>query len=92
MNRCCSAFRIHFERAGDRGSAVFVSTKDNPPAFVVQHRSLDPGTSLSHTSVPLSLVADLIIRFCPWCGKNLSKHYKHLYKELHRSELRIGCF
>ena len=65
MKWCCLAFKEHFKFAGTRGFAVFVSTKDDPPVFVLQHRSLDSGASLTHTNVPLSLFADLLIGFCP---------------------------
>jgi hypothetical protein len=90
MNWCCLAFKEHFSLAGMRGLGVFVSMKGGPPpAFILQHRSLDPGASLKQTEVPLALVSDSHICFCPWCGANLRKHYKKTVQNLDRSDLKI---
>jgi hypothetical protein len=89
-NWCCLAFKTSFDRAGMRGFSVFVSIKDGlPPAFILQHRSLDPGASLDQTDVPLALVSDSHIYFCPWCGANLPKRYNKTFQDLVRSDLKI---
>ena len=90
MDWCCLAFKEHFEFAGSRGLAVFVFTKNGPPPeFILQHRSLDLGASLSYTDVPLSLLAEAHIYFCPWCGTKLEKFYQHTYRQLDRSDLKL---
>jgi hypothetical protein len=47
MKWCCMGFEGNFQMAGSRGFGVFVSTYHNSePAFVLQHRSVDPGIQL----------------------------------------------
>ena len=90
MRWCCNAFKGSFEMAGSRGFGVFVSIeRDAQPAFIIQHRSFEPGASVPHTDWPLSLFADLQIHFCPWCGVDLKKFYRDSYQNLDRSVLRV---
>ncbi len=90
MKWCCTAFRERFELAGERGFGVFVSTRDDPrPAFILQHRTLDRGTAIPNTAVPMSVFADCQIHFCPWCGVKLEKYYRGEFKLLDRSELKV---
>ena len=90
MNWCCVAFKERFHHSGKRGVAVFVSMKGGPPpAFILQHRSLDPEASLQQTDVALALISESHLYFCPWCGANLPRHYKKTFQDLDRSELKI---
>jgi hypothetical protein len=89
MQWCCKVFEGWFQQAGQRGLAVFASTEGSHPAFILQFRALSPGKSLSHTESPVSLVSDVQIQFCPWCGANLEKTYVKNIRDLDRSELRV---
>jgi hypothetical protein len=90
MKWCCNVFRGWFEEAGKRGLAVFVSTRDNSePAFILQFRVVDPGMHVPRTESPLSIVSDVHIHFCPWCGAGLKKTYRKAFRELDRSELQV---
>jgi len=90
MEWCCAVFKGYFEMAGSRGFGVFSSTQNrSEPAFILQHRAIDPDSPIPSTDFPLSLVSDVHIQFCPWCGANLRKQYAKSYEELDRSELQI---
>lgn len=90
MKWCCMGFEGNFQMAGERGFAIFVSTRNGPePAFILQHRSLGPGATISTAEYPLSLISDVHIQFCPWCGVKLKDWYRSRLKELDRSELQV---
>ncbi len=87
---CCMGFEGHFLQAGHRGSAVFVVSSEERFVFVLQHRAINPTTPLPVSDHPLSLVTDIEIRFCPWCGVVLSEYYGSCMNELDRSGLKVG--
>lgn len=91
MRWCCPAFESWYEGAGERGYAVLVGRDGNmKPEFVIQHRSIDLGAEdLVKAETPLSLVADIQIDFCPWCGRNLEKWYGENVDVLYRVGLKI---
>jgi hypothetical protein len=77
--------------AGYRGFSVFaVHEKDANPAFILQHRATEPGTVAPRIEGPLSIVSDVQIHFCPWCGVRLQKHYHEQTQALDRPDLRIS--
>jgi hypothetical protein len=74
MNFCCGAFRSNFEMAGTRGFGVFsVQSNKKEVAFIVQNRATEPGVDAPVISSPLSLISEMYISFCPWCGKKLDR-------------------
>jgi len=76
MTFCCDAFKSNFEMVGTRGFSVFsVQFEKEEVDFIVQHRAMEAGEVPPVTSSPLSLVSEMHIRFCPWCGKELVKFY-----------------
>jgi hypothetical protein len=76
MTFCCDAFKANFEMAGTRGFGVFsVKLDKNGVAFIVQNRAMESGADAPVTSSPLSLISEMHIRFCPWCGKELDRFY-----------------
>jgi hypothetical protein len=90
MRWCCKVFQGWFEASGNRGLGVFVSTQgDSEPAFILQHRASDPGVPPPRTDSALSLISDVHIHFCPWCGANLRKFYRDSLRDLDRSALRV---
>lgn len=91
MKWCCPAFKSWYEGAGERGFAILVGRDENrKPQFVIQHRSVDPGAQdLVKAETPISLVADIQIDFCPWCGWKLEKWYGENVDVLYRAGLKI---
>ena len=87
---CCSVFKGWFEAAGERGIGVLVDRlADGNPAFIVQSRSVDADDEgpKDHPR-PLTLVAELHIQFCPWCGRRLRDAYQDAVDLMARPELR----
>jgi hypothetical protein len=39
----------------------------------------------------MSLVSDVHIHFCPWCGTDLLEMYRSTFRELERPELRVSA-
>jgi hypothetical protein len=56
----------------------------------MQHRALDQNAISPVTETPLSVIAEIYIQYCPWCGSDLEKKYKKAYQELDRSDLKIS--
>lgn len=74
---CCHAFQGAFQAAGERDFAMLVSRAVGGYGFIFQHRAVelgDPGPN-DHPR-PISLVAEVQIAFCPWCGKRLETFYR----------------
>lgn len=91
MKWCCVGFEGNFQMAGSRGFSIFVSTKNRQnPVFIMQHRTLDPGVAIPNTEQALTIVSDIQISFCPWCGTDLHKFYRKRYQELDRHELEVS--
>jgi len=88
---CCAAFEGHFQMAGLRGFGVFTAPGlDAKPAFILQHRVVDLGSPYPRGEHPLSVVSDVQIQFCPWCGARLQKQYHDQIHALDRSDLRVS--
>jgi hypothetical protein len=78
MAFCCEQFRLNFEMAGTRGFGVFSVGRfyKDKPAFIIQHRALDLNADPPmFAPSPLSLVSEMHIQFCPWCGTQLEEFY-----------------
>jgi hypothetical protein len=58
--------------------------------FILQYRAADPDVVVTSNSVALiSLVVQVGISFCPWCGVRLLDHYHNRLDELERPELAV---
>jgi uncharacterized protein (UPF0212 family) len=91
MKWCCNTFKSHYEQAGKRGSAILVGKNyfDNPQV-TIQFRAVSIGNEEKVSSdILTSIIIDVGIDFCPWCGQNLSKFYSKTAKELFREGLKI---
>jgi hypothetical protein len=90
MRWCCAGFQGHFQIAGLRGFSIFVSRNNTlEPVFVLQHRSMDPDSVAPFTENPISLISEMYINYCPWCGVDLKMYYSDTYKNMDRSDLKI---
>lgn len=89
MRFCCVGFEEHVRYAGERGFAVFSTLyEDGDVAYIVQHRVMNPDANAPVTSSPLSLIGEMHIRFCPWCGQNLKRIYG-TDSSIMRSDLKL---
>jgi hypothetical protein len=70
---------------------LFAAESEQGPAmFLIQHRALDADTRPPEFSPsPLSLVSDLIIQFCPWCGTRLDQFYRDTQAQIDRTDLKL---
>jgi len=88
---CCDAFRNRYDRGGDRSIAVLIDRDfQGEPSFVLQARAFERGEEPRlDVPVPMSLVSEDLIAFCPWCGASLRRWYGKQFEELIRPGLRI---
>jgi hypothetical protein len=90
MRFCCRAFEYWHGMAGTRGFGAFAAEMQGAAAtFIIQHRALDSdGNPPAFTASPLSLVSDLVIQFCPWCGVKLDEFYLSV-EQISRTDLKL---
>jgi hypothetical protein len=69
--------------------SVFVDDADRPARFILQHRFLQRGGSLSEADGSVSITTDTVIRFCPHCGVNLGRWYRGSLRKLARPDLAV---
>ncbi len=89
---CCQSFEQSYHMAGNRGFAMLVQEgMDGVLLFAIQHRCLEPDSPVPTLppGMPISLVSELGLRFCPWCGKDLPKFYAGSGSALLRPALDI---
>jgi len=91
MNWCCLGFSAHVQAAGQRGFAIVVDDSDPSGAvFVIQHRAIDIELDFPFVwDKPISIVTDVQMQYCPWCGVLLSAFYAEGAAEISRPELRV---
>jgi len=90
MKFCCAGIEGLYENAGLREFAVFAARYPDGFVFVLQHRALDPDVLPPFTESPMSIVSELLLKYCPWCGINLNQFYQDRLTELDKSELKLG--
>lgn len=92
MKWCCAAFEGSYSEAGLRGLAIIIERDTNgEPRFILQYRAVDKDTELPlGLKVPVTLVCDSRIQYCPWCGRKLSNWYKKYIDELIRPGFTIS--
>ena len=89
---CCHLFQQLYERAGQRGfSAIVKVTSTGPIFFVLQFRAVDKGLEpdVSKSSLPLLMVSEMALHYCPSCGTNLDDYYRDTMEGLYRAGLAI---
>lgn len=91
MKWCCPGFKANYEQAGERGAGILVGRDYAGRAeFTLQYRAVKQGDEEYVSSKkPLSLVIDVGMRFCPWCGRDLEKWYDKEADKLYRPNLKI---
>jgi len=76
--------------AGMRGFSIFVVTDGGTSIFVLQHRAIEQDVAIPNSDQSLSIISEMQIQFCPWCGVRLHKYYQPRLQELDRSDLHIS--
>lgn len=76
--------------AGERGFSAFTFAEGGERYFLVQHRSLDPGAPVPVIEQTVTLVSDLRLNYCPWCGVNLRDFYQGRLADFDRTDLRAS--
>jgi hypothetical protein len=64
---------------GQRGFGALVRRGDGAASFLLQCRVVDKGEESrlkGPDDLPMLLVSEMALRFCPWCGVDLQKYYK----------------
>jgi hypothetical protein len=85
---CCSNFQWALEHRGTRGLSLAI-TEDKALGtglvFVLEARSIDKeheGSFRNPTEIPIYIASHVVIKFCPWCGTKLKRHYSRFKGEL----------
>lgn len=88
---CCSLFRDYYGEAGrGTGFGLLISTSsEGLPVFKMQHRAVDknPQEIKLPIGTRLALLSEVGILYCPWCGRDLRRHYRDSAAKLSRPEL-----
>jgi hypothetical protein len=90
-------FEGNYKNAGERGVSVLAQKEHMgiaEPRFFIQVRSVSandqPRLRLEPADIPVSLVTEIGMRFCPWCGVNLGNFYGKDIASLHRPSAPIS--
>ena len=88
---CCPGFEHFSEEAGIRGFGLYSDdAPDTEASFVLQFRALDPdGRTPLNAPTRLTIVSEIRIIYCPWCGTKLKEFYGSCMNDLARPDLRI---
>lgn len=89
MKWCCAQFQGWHSEAGRRGLGVFAKRSPEGQAFfVLQFRATEPNVRVTTDPMsPVSLISEVGIQFCPWCGVRLLDWYKDSLSVLERPDL-----
>lgn len=87
---CCPPCKRAFENLEERGFSVFLA--EAPPLnFVLRHRAVDAADiGTTNSPVPLSLISETGISFCPWCGTDLARFYARMLVDRGRRLGRVS--
>lgn len=93
---CCVGFEGHYGEAGRRSTGILVGRdSQGRPQFTLQFRAVDKGNERSVSAatagleIPISLVVDVGMQYCPWCGRDLEKWYGNVVEALFRPDFKI---
>lgn len=89
---CCPGFEANYDKAGERGLGVLIGRDSTGrPEFTLQFRVVDKGAEQSvNSEAPISLVEDIGMCYCPWCGRDLTKWYGDNVDDLYKPDLKIS--
>ena len=92
MKWCCIGFESLCGNAGERAfAAIGCRDQNQKPIFYLQYRAVESGAQLSLSDdVPVTLMAQTGLTFCPSCGVKLEKFYRASIDEMKRPDLVLG--
>jgi len=88
---CCLTFEGSYRSSGYRGLSVFPCRDSKGKVlFILQYRlrDIDDESDLKSVLVPITKCSDVVINYCPWCGKGLHDYYRNDIDRLARPDLR----
>ena len=87
---CCVGFEYFTNEAGNRGFGIFPDDGPGTEAsHVLQFRALDPDGQPPNAPSRITLVSEIRMIYCPWCGVKLQEFYRSKMKELARPDLKL---
>lgn len=91
MRWCCMGFKAHTEIAGERGFGIFSDPTTPPSRIVLQCRAADSAVDSAQVSAPypISVVSEIVIQYCPFCGKHLESWYGDKLRRIARPDLAV---
>lgn len=92
MTWCCEIFEGLSAGQGLRGISVIAATLGSKHSFLLQMRSVDSGIEddiPGIRTIPVTLVGQQTIFFCPGCGTKLETFYDEEIQSLLREDLLI---
>lgn len=94
MEWCCLAFEGWYGQAGERGIGILIGRdSEGYPQFTLQYRAVERGLEKSVVAeVPTSIVLDVQLQYCPWCGRRLGKWYSKHIDALYRPDFKIDNY
>jgi hypothetical protein len=74
--------------AGERGIAVLVDHRiRDEPTFTLQFRAIEANAApLPPLPITITVETRVCIKFCPWCGANLTQKYGARVDEMERDQ------
>jgi hypothetical protein len=94
MEWCCDGFKYAYTFRHERGLFVFALPPDSgvgKPSFHIGCRAVESvdipqfqklRREIGEAPVTVNLQAHTRMRFCPWCGKSVLRHYRQSWTEL----------
>lgn len=94
MRWCCVGFEDCHANAGRRGISIIVGRNmSGQHSFILQSRAVDltnqVRANFEAVGVAVSIVSEVLIVNCPWCGRRLHNWYFPDFDELSRPEFQI---
>ena len=90
MKWCCTVMQNWYHEGGQRGFSINVCQRGTNYHFVMLHCALEPGMKIpADFQGPVSVVSEIVLQYCPWCGKKLEKFYKKDLPSLVRKEFGV---
>lgn len=76
---CCIGFKSAYTIGPHRGVNAVLTSRKQPLRFALHFRPVEPRDldALRASRLPFetSLVIEMVIVYCPWCGEDLDKKY-----------------
>lgn len=89
---CCLGFSVNYGKPTDR--ALGIEYRDEEHIFYMVSRSVQVEDQeklrAAALSFPISVVLEMRIRNCPWCGKDLASYYGRKLANVRHGPTSLG--